>query len=371
MITRLYIHQIKSFVNFEAHFGPMHVLMGPNGAGKSAMLDVLSRVRKLIGGEGRVDAYFPPSIRTRGLGDPEASIRVELDVSGNGGTYRYTLAVEYEAMTGRSRIGTERLDFDGRPLFSAERGNVQLYRDDHTEGPSFSMDWTQSGVSFLQEGRDNTRLTWFRQRVGRTWVLRPNPFAMREESRAETARPASDLSDFADWYRHLVQARPDRALEAMGDLRRRIPAFRSLRFEEAGDGKILVADFEVGASRSVSFRFGALSEGQKVLIALYVALHALSGDADATLCIDEPENFLALPEVQPWLDAFYDRTEDENIQGLLVSHHPRVINQLAVEQGLWLDRDEGQGPTRVRPIESNDGAALSVSELVERGWVHG
>lgn len=372
MITRVYIHNFRSFVNFEAKFGSMHVLLGPNGAGKSALLDVVARTRALLTRSERIEAAFPPHVRTRGVAGADGPLRIELDVEGNGGSYRYRLEIEYAENGSQQRVHTEELSFNGGPLYRCMLGEARLFRDDHSEGPAFPMDWSQSGVGFLHARPDNTLLTWFKRRLANVFILRINPFVIREESRAETPHPADDLADFADWYRYLLQAQPERAMAALEELRERIPGFRSLRFEEAGDGKILMADFDAETdAKKVSFRLGSLSDGQKVLIALYVSLRARSADDGYTLCVDEPENFLALPEVQPWIDSFNDLTETDGVQGILVSHHPRVINFLADDCGLWLERPGGTGPTRIERVATNGQSPLNVDELIERGWIHG
>ena len=121
--------------------------------------------------------------------------------------------------------------------------------------------------------------------------------------------------------------------------------------------------------RRMAWRLGDLSDGERALIALYTLIHCLPDDG-ATLCIDEPENFLALPEIGPWLDRFDERCAEPPQQGILISHHPRPINLLARDAGYWIDRDGPLAPTRVRRIEPGTGAAgVSMDQLVERGWV--
>ena len=87
-----------------------------------------------------------------------------------------------------------------------------------------------------------------------------------------------------------------------------------------------------------------------------------------TLCIDEPENFLALAEIQPWLTALYDQCQEENTQALLISHHPRIINDLANDIGVWFER-RYDGPVRVRPVAVEEGG-ISIAQLIERGWLY-
>jgi len=57
-------------------------------------------------------------------------------------------------------------------------------------------------------------------------------------------------------------------------------------------------------------------------------------------------------------------------QAILISHHPRLLNFLARDAGVWLSRDDGVGPTRVKPLAgTEDESGLAVSQLIERGWM--
>jgi predicted ATPase len=375
MLTRVYIHNFRTFINFETHLAPMQLLLGPNGAGKTALFDVIERLRLLICDGARIHQTFPLAERSAGLVGADGEMRIELDLSNDQDErYHYGLTIEIAEDKGLQRIGREWLHYQGRPLFESERGRAQLYRDDHSAGPVFPMDWSLSGVGFLMTGGDNRLLTAFKQQLERVQVLRIRPSAMRDESRAEAARPRIGLENFADWYRHLALARPDLVQRIMADLVERLPGFIRLRFHEAGDGKLLYADFEAETGGTLSLRFKALSDGQKALVGLYAVLRAIAGQSGGVLCIDEPENFLALPEIQPWLDEVSQAAEAEETQVLLISHHPRLVNFLAAEQGVWFERQDSRGPTRARAIGSlpaQGAPCLELDELIERGWVHG
>ncbi|MCE2717734.1 MAG: AAA family ATPase [Dolichospermum sp.] len=119
------------------------------------------------------------------------------------------------------------------------------------------------------------------------------------------------------------------------------------------------------------YGFNELSDGQKTLIALYTLIYCTQ-DEDYTLCIHEPENFLALPEIQPWLIELYDFCADKKLQALLISHHPELINYLLASPiGYWFER-QSNSPARVRKItnEESDHSGLPISELIARGWLH-
>ena len=107
------------------------------------------------------------------------------------------------------------------------------------------------------------------------------------------------------------------------------------------------------------------------MIGLYSTSHGLFAEGDATLCVDEPENFLALPEIQPWLDGLYEGCEEEGKQGVLISHHPRILNFLAAETGIWFEREKGLGPTRISEIRTDPKGPISIDQLIERGWIDG
>jgi len=90
-------------------------------------------------------------------------------------------------------------------------------------------------------------------------------------------------------------------------------------------------------------------------------------DKERTLLLDEPDNFIALAEIQPWLMKLLDRVDEQNGQVILVSHHPELLNQMAGQGGVLLDRPGG-GETRVLPFAPPDDTGLTPSEIIARGW---
>lgn len=373
MIRRLYIHNFKSFINFEIRFDNFQLLTGANGVGKSAMFDVLGRLKAFVCNSERIQSVFPSENTSKGISGNDGLMRIELDMQNSADAlYCYTLVMEYDDINHQQHIAEERLTYNQSPLFESIKGAAQLYRDNGSAGPNFPMDWTQSGVGFVMAGKDTTKMTWFKERLSRVWILRIAPDMIKDESRREAISPQSNLNDFADWYRYLAQTQPDVIQKLTNDLRFRLPGFHTLRLKDAGEGKILYASFEseVG-KKSIDIPFGQISEGQKALIGLYAALYGLFSDNDATLCVDEPENFLALPEVQPWLDRLYEMCQEETRQGLIISHHPRVLNFLAADTGIWFERSNGTGPTRNWAISLNADSLISVDQLIERGWIDG
>lgn len=377
MLKRIYISNFRNLVNFELRPGALALLMGPNGAGKSAVLDVLARLRAYVIDGAPVDAVFPESDFNRWAGADEVQQVFELDLQANGGLYRYRLVVRLLSSTGQVRMEEERLRFQDHDLFrfGIDQGHAkaQLFRDGGAAGPEILANWSVSGVGFLQPRPENAQLIAFREALAALYVVRLSTTAMAErggETLREAEAPAPDLSNFASWYLHLLQVANDRVFALTEALRERLPGFVALSLIKSGERKVLKARFRFpGASQEVQFSLRELSDGQRATIALQALLHCLPENG-AVLCVDEPENYLALPEIQPWLDAVYDRIEDEQVQALLISHHPRLINMVGEDNGFWLQQDPDAGVARLSPISrsaSTDG--LPLSQLVERGWI--
>jgi ABC-type cobalamin/Fe3+-siderophores transport system ATPase subunit len=107
-----------------------------------------------------------------------------------------------------------------------------------------------------------------------------------------------------------------------------IPGFVSVNSPQSGDmfrWKVRVKYHE----NYYELELRELSDGQKALFVLYSLLANIPDGS--TLIIDEPENYLAPGELQPWLDAVNDAWEERDIQFILITHNPKTLN--------WYHRD--------------------------------
>ena len=147
MLERLYVDNYKCLVNFDLPLQELSLLLGPNGAGKTSVLDVVFALRRLLGEGARItDAdVFPTRTLTRWQQRnlQVFEIRAVLDAD----SFGYRLEVEHERSTRRARIHLERLTGGGGPLFEFSQGEVQLFRNNHSEGPTYSADWSESALA--------------------------------------------------------------------------------------------------------------------------------------------------------------------------------------------------------------------------------
>lgn len=381
MLKRIYINNFRCLVNFELTLESINLFLGANGSGKTTVFDVLRKLQKFIVG----DRAFPQDYKVSDLFTSKDLTRwqksniqkFELDIQGNGGLYQYTLEIEHQGEYAPPRMRLESLTFDGQPLFNfwVDRGDAgmpvgqaRLYNDDPNREGAFLpfFDWSRSGIGFIYERPDNQKLTWFKQRIANFFIVQLNPFVMESESRQEASLPSWDMSNYAAWYSYLSQESQGKILKLTLELQKIIPGFDSFQNPKSGDARILSASFT--RPSKAAYRLNELSHGQKVLIALYTLIYC-SPDEHFTLCIDEPENFLALPEIQPWWGKVMDYCLENQAQTMLISHHPLLINYLATNSGYWFEREDNEA-VRSRRITDAVEEGLSVAKLIELGWIY-
>lgn len=365
MLKRIYIDNFRCLVNFELRFDAINLLLGANGSGKTSVFDVLRRLQEFIIGDARVHDVFPTADLTRWqMGKQQ---RFELEIAAGGDSYAYSLIIDHDVDRRRMRVFEEKLDLNGKPLFACREGMAQLYRDNHSEGPQYPFDWTLSAVGALHERPDNQKLTRFKREQAKLIVVRPMPALMERESRGEQERLTHRMENFVSWYRHLAQEHMGAMVTLLAELKSVLPGFDSLSLKEAGeDARALKALFAPpGGGKPIAYDFSELSDGQKMLVALYTLVFGMK-DEGISLFIDEPDNFLALREIQPWLSSLADAIGESVEQAVLISHHPEIINYLGGAHGRWLERD-AQGPVRVSDAPGSV-QGLSLAETVARGW---
>jgi predicted ATPase len=367
MLKRLYVNNYRCFVNFEIHFDELTLLMGPNGGGKSTLFDLLFKIRQLIAENAKVSDVFPPADLTEWVKTTEQSF--EVDVKGEGGLFTYGLKIAYNPEIKKERIEHEYLLFNGKYLLNYAHGEVTLYRDNHTPGPEFSFDWTVSALSTIAPRSDNTKLTWFKNWIQKLFIVGLQPRAMTSETQAESDWLNRDGTNFASWYRYISQEYQDKIFQLTQQLRDVIPGFHAFKLEQAGKHRILKVGFTKGTDDEapIFFEFEQLSDGQRVIIVLYTLLLGLQ-DLGHTVFIDEPENYVALAEIQPWLMELNDACGESFPQTILISHHPELINYFGTECGRWIER-EPLGNARVKNLPDKIDDGLKLSDQIARGWV--
>lgn len=367
MITRLYVNNFRCLVAFEMKFDSFQVLCGPNGAGKSSVFDALRLIRNLGSGEGILGGDGERDVPQLDFTNwQEATIQeFELDLVIEGKFFSYVLHLEQVSSDLKPRIILEKGTCDGKVIFEREFENVRLPRNDGSEA-TFPLDWRNSALAAIQAHKEEVPVNILKNAISRILILRPSPRVIEEDSKSEVKQPDLKMSNLISWYRSLYQ--DQEWTDSLRELLQEIwPDFRSFRMVDVGlNTKTLQLKF-VGESHSAELFLHQLSDGEKALVGLYMLRATLGEGKVKTILVDEPDNYVGLQELQPWVYAMRELLDEEH-QCLLISHHPEILVSSGPENGRYLWRDHHAAPTRVGPLKIP--AEISPGEATARGWIH-
>lgn len=367
MLKRIYIDNFRCLVDFDLSLDEINLFLGPNGSGKSTVFDVLRKIQAFING-GTLSHIF--DVDDLSIWQEELVQSFGLEIEGNGGTYKYQLAIEHDKAHYKVNRVYERLLFNDKPLFNVADGQLRMYLDDHSINATLPYD-TSLPSAFVFSTEQYAKIDWFKERMNRFIIVQINPMMMVGESRREEALLTAGMENFVSWYRYIYQDQ-GKAIEITNALQEVFDGFQYFKLARAGEKTRLLDLYfskNNGQHNAIKYRFSQLSDGDRALIALYTLIH-YARFGDYTVCIDEPENFLALAEIQPWLMELDDFCGDDKLQALLISHHPDLIDFLAVSSGYWFDREQNT-PTRLKRLSEDETGGFPISKLVARGWIHG
>jgi predicted ATPase len=375
MLKRLYIDNFRCFVNFEYKPERKQLLLGANGSGKSSLLDALRIIGDFIR-NGRTDSALRAlrNGKTRWLELPKQIFEIEAELGGEQYLYRLELQIGRIPLPIGISVLSESLKVGGNPIIEILNGEVIIYpippnnsavRLQQQTLPEGSLFRTFAGYS-----EETKRFVgWISDELS---CLKYNPSARRTSAlllgRTRTGAAALDpeMSNIASWYKRQTQIDIEGAINLRGSLREALEGFDSLNFGDSGTERTgLIVSFNRPEGK-VSYAINELSDGQRCLIALYMILHFLIAKGH-TVFLDEPDNYVSLREIQPWLLAAEQAVEESKGQLILISHHPEILNQWAQEYGLRFFR-EGNGHVRTEPFRSDYDGVLQPSEVIARGW---
>ena len=219
-------------------------------------------------------------------------------------------------------------------------------------------------ISNVAERADNVPLFHFRRNVEKWLIIQPIPLVVEQTAQKEIQHLTRYAENFAQWYRHVIQEDGSVVFGAYEQLKEVLPGFVCLNLRESGNSRVLTVTFLI-ADQDRVFEFQDVSDGQRQLIILYLIAEALRKGLVSTLILDEPDNFVSLREVRPFLGLLEEITDELPQQAIIISHHPEVINEMGHEGELWFSRREG-AHTTTKPYPVTPG--LTPAENMARGW---
>jgi len=353
MLTRIYIDNYRCFVNFEYRPEQKHLLLGANGSGKSSLLNAIRDLKKFVKGDANP---FTQLTRTRWQDRPLQVFEIEALLESQ--KYEYRVEIRFAAESRQMSVSLERLKVSGSPVFELANGEIRFFPNKSNQAMAVPLETAKSALYLSQLSNSHVRRFVEWMECVHFFQIEPYTTAMDGSDDKEREQ------NFAEWYRHLVQSHPEDNVRFSASMKEVLDGFQALRFVSDESGT-LRADFAAPMKERVSYAISELSDGQRCLLALYAILHFLIVEGH-TVFIDEPDNFIALREIQPWLMAAEEAVEDHDGQIILISHHPEILNQWASTHGLRFFREDN-GHVRTERFKADPNGDLQPAELIARG----
>ena len=374
MLKRIEINNYKMFRNFEMDFtAGISLICGPNGSGKSALREVIYTLGNFLATPDATERVahsviesFPAEVFCRWLPKEHGfnEIEINVEIGEEHEWFRYCLTVSYNFIKHLCRVQEETLDVctivNKKHLSSFSNGNLKIYTDDERL-VELSGNWDISGV--VTGSRNNSRIREFGAMIAKVYAVHFVPTDMKQDFTKGSSIIGRHGEYFPAWYFHNANKQLEKQLWVMEQCKNFIPGFISVNSPQNGDAHITKMRVNyMGKNHDITI--GELSDGQKVLFALYSLLANVPDGS--TLLIDEPENFIAPGELQPWLDAINDTWEERNIQFLLITHNPKSLNWYHKNANIFCVVNE---PPRIE-VEKNsvDSSGTLYEKLSEMEW---
>ena len=366
MMNEIYIDNFRCLTNFRIKPGDFQLWLGDNGSGKTSVLDALRCVQRLMRGDDVEDIFNRNSLTTW---DKRRDQKIGFSLMIDGEVYKYELTIEYANQEDKQRIKREELIWKDSMFFLFDGQEAHLYRINWNtrkteEGAVFPANWRRSVIPTIAQREDNKPLIRFREELEKILLIQPVPLVVKDAAASESRNLSEHAENFAQWYRHLLQEQPSIGYGAKQLLEDVLPGFELLSLREIGESRKLMATFRI-EGKDRDFDFMNISDGQRQLIVLYTVLEALRVGTFSTVLIDEPDNFVSMREIQPWLENLNDICDEQDKQALIISHHPEIVNKMARGEELWFSRQAGAHVV-VNPFPK--AAELPPAEVMARGW---
>ncbi len=362
MLSRLYLDNFRCFVNFEYKPERKQLLLGTNGSGKSSLLEAIRYIKSFVTGG---DNPFTPSTRTRWQ-DKDIQI-IEVDAILDSREYQYRLEIRFEPEIRQSSVNLESLKISGATSFERTNRELRFFAESFLQGTAAPPDAARSALHLSR--LSNPQVGRFMEWLESVHCFEIDAYfdAMDEPADSGESQPDFELGNFPSWYRYLLQTQPAENVAFLKAVKESMDGFQELRFySSGGSSERLRAVFRTPANELVNYSISELSDGQRRLLGLYAILIFLISKG-CTVFIDEPDNFISLREIQPWLLASEEAVEDHRGQLILISHHPEILNQWALRYGLRFFR-ENNGHVRTEKFKVDPKMQLQPADVIARGW---
>jgi len=351
MITHVRVRNFKSLRDVEFSLGALNVLVGPNMGGKSNILDLFrflyecwSPTSGIPGALARRQGI--EEVLWKGGQDTLLSISIEfVEPASQARTFEYEINI-LAGTGGYSIIQDETLTLRAGEkdyqLIAKEDGGRWLQNCNSQKFLSVQSD--RSVMELAPPNWDGYPLKSFAQ----NWRFHQFVPGLMKQLNPMTAGNVLDSggSNLSAWLMWL-QTRSPHAFARIAEVARDVfPEVRDLLTWPTQQGTVYLASQEQGLLRPTPLF--QMSDGELLFVALLSLIFAPDELGGALFFIEEPENHLH-PKLFETLVALLRQVQQEAVargvpplQVVFTTHSPHVIDQMKLEEILWIAKKEGE-----------------------------
>lgn len=374
MLKRLYVHNFRCLQNFELKPGDESsvLLIGKNGTGKSSVLKALDILRKLASGNFYASALVTKDDFTlwNAADNDKMTFSMEVGLDDNAPLYGFSITMDYMEKEEKMRVLEERFSIDGKTVYACEKGLVSDFHPTRNKDERVVLGWQTMALPVIADidSPQREHIRRFRDWLTRILLLAPIPQMMGAEStKGDRAMLSPSCSNFASFLTMLL-AENFGAYPLMKDfIQPLISGFEDMRNEDASTRTRILKILFTGKTPPFEVDFDKLSCGEKCLFLCASVLAALEYQKHLFVFWDEPDNYLALSEIQGFILSLRATFLNNKNRGQIwmTSHNAETIQCFPRESIYYLTRTNHCEPVAAHPLESlYDGKGSLIVKLL-------
>ena len=365
MIRRLYVDNFRSLVDFTWEPGKECLVLGYNGSGKTSALEALNILMNWVWGWDKFEDVLRLHDRTHWTGDAPITFECELLVQK--AVFVYRAAFDFSTLDDSPTVRSESLRKDGVRVFEREASSVSYWVEETRQ--DFPYPRNGSAIKPIASLVGEGAIREFERAFYEIVFVRPVPSSMADTAEGMPEDILPKMQNFLGWFYYNATLKDGFQAVVESHLKESWEGFDRLLFEKVGrEARILKVVFQgISPIGEMAVDFRDLSDGERMLLVLY-ALVAYQSESDpTTIIIDEPDNYVSLLEIQPWILKMLDTCPDDG-QLIVVSHNAEIIQTFGYEHVSYFARKDHTSPTQVKQVEPMT-SGFSLDRWLRRGWL--
>jgi predicted ATPase len=350
MIRRLYIHNYGCLLNFKLPIlgHSSSLLIGKNGSGKTTVGNALRLLQKIARGINQVKELVSLDDFSHGIS--ASPMRFEIEVELKKMVCEYVLAFEYVQKTRQLLVFEEKFTVDGQPRYTRDDAREYIAEKGRPGKNAFRIDKSLVSLPIVQADGAYDPLFLFRRWLAQMLILKPVPSLIQGDSSQESLLPEPDIGNYGDWFSGLLAYSPSSYTKIAQYLQQVLPDLKDIKNPNlSANYRSLQIQFS-NESGNLTLPFHALSDGEKCFLICGLVLAANDAYGPLFCFWDEPDNYLAIDEVEHFVMALRRTFLHSGGQFVATSHNAETIRCFSNENTLLLHRKNHLEPTTIHPL---------------------